>query len=579
MAAKKKKRVTRLPTYKDYAHVRAGLNYARAIVAKKIPAGKFTRLACERQINDLRRSISDPDYPFVFDPKAAERPCKFVELLPHVKGKWARRKELIVLGPWQQFLITVLFGWIRKSDGTRRFREAYICVPRKNAKSTTVAGIGLYLFVADRESGSEVYSGASTEKQAFEVFGPARKMTLKTPDLIEAFDIDVRVKNMNVPDDGSKFEVVIGQPGDGASPHAALIDEYHEHRTPEMFDTMLTGQGAREQPLIIVITTAGNDIFGPCYEKQQEIENILSGSYEDDEKFGLIYHVDPEDDWTTEHALTKANPNIDVSVSKDFLLSRQREAVAQANQQNRFKTKHLNVWVSAKEAYFNQEKFIRLGELDFADKYNLLEMPAIAGLDLASKRDFTAFVRIHYQDIKGKTHYYLAPTFYLPEERVFEDTTGRFQGWAERGYIQVTDGNETDYTRITENIRADFRAYQIAETAFDPWNASHLAQRLSDEGGEMVEIRQSPLNMGQPMDEFNSAIESGRVHHDGNPVMAWMIGNVINARPAAKMPYPGKERAENKIDGPVAVMIGLRRIIDGIETVSSAYESRGVVVV
>ncbi|EIV6944794.1 TPA: hypothetical protein N6Y29_001238 [Escherichia coli] len=184
----------------------------------------------------------------------------------------------ITLEPWQLFVICCAFGWVNKGSRLRRFREVYTEIPRKNGKSAISAGVALYCFACDNEFGAEVYSGATTEKQAWEVFRPARLMCKRTPMLTEAFGIEVNASNMNRPEDGARFEPLIGNPGDGSSPHCAVVDEYHEHATDALYTTMLTGMGARRQPLMWAITTAGYNIEGPCYDKRREVIEMLNGS-------------------------------------------------------------------------------------------------------------------------------------------------------------------------------------------------------------------------------------------------------------------------------------------------------------
>lgn len=213
--------------------------------------------------------------------------------------------------------------------------------------------MALYGFTCDGEFGAEVYSGATTEKQAQEVFRPARLMCKRTPMLMEAFGIEANASNLNRPEDGARFEPLIGNPGDGSSPSLAVVDEYHEHQTDALYTTMLTGMGARRQPLMWAITTAGYNIEGPCYDKRREVVEMLSGTVPNDELFGIIYTIDEGDDWTKPEALVKANPNMGVSVYKDFLLSQQQRAINNARHAGTFKTKHLNIWVAARDAFYN----------------------------------------------------------------------------------------------------------------------------------------------------------------------------------------------------------------------------------
>jgi phage terminase large subunit-like protein len=337
-------------------HVDQANKYAKLVVAGKIPASKWVRLACKRHLDDLQRS-KQRNFQYRFDPAKAERPCRFVEALPHTKGKWASAGETITLGPWQCFIICVLFGWLVKSTGKYRFREAYIKVPRKNGKSILGSSIGLFKFAADGEFGAEVYSGATTEKQAWEVFRPARLMVERTQALQKAFGITVNAKSLTILSNGSKFEPLIGKPGDGASPSCAIVDEYHEHPDDTLYDTMKTGMGARENPLLLVITTAGSDRSGPCYSLEKDVEKVLEGTLQNDRLFGIMYGIDQKDDWKSEAALIKANPNYGVSVFSDFLLDAQRDAINNARKQNVFKTKHLDEWVNAGIPGFNMAKW------------------------------------------------------------------------------------------------------------------------------------------------------------------------------------------------------------------------------
>lgn len=404
---------------KSYPNVNAANQYARDVVRGKIVACQFVIQACQRHLDDLMAEKSK-SFRYRFDKDLAERAAKFIQLLPHTKGEWAFKRMPITLEPWQLFVICCAFGWVNKGTRLRRFREVYTEIPRKNGKSAISAGVALYCFACDNEFGAEVYSGATTEKQAWEVFRPARLMCKRTPMLTEAFGIEVNASNMNRPEDGARFEPLIGNPGDGSSPHCAVVDEYHEHATDALYTTMLTGMGARRQPLMWAITTAGYNIEGPCYDKRREVIEMLNGSVPNDELFGIIYTVDEGDDWTDPQVLEKANPNIGVSVYREFLLSQQQRAKNNARLANVFKTKHLNIWVSARSAYFNLVSW-----QSCEDKSLTLEQfegqPCILAFDLARKLDMNSMARLYTREIDGKTHYYsVAPRFWvvpLPRQR------------------------------------------------------------------------------------------------------------------------------------------------------------------
>ncbi len=518
---------------KSYPNVNAANQYARDVVRGKIVACQFVIQACQRHLDDLMAEKSK-SFRYRFDKDLAERAAKFIQLLPHTKGEWAFKRMPITLEPWQLFVICCAFGWVNKGTRLRRFREVYTEIPRKNGKSAISAGVALYCFACDNEFGAEVYSGATTEKQAWEVFRPARLMCKRTPMLTEAFGIEVNASNMNRPEDGARFEPLIGNPGDGSSPHCAVVDEYHEHATDALYTTMLTGMGARRQPLMWAITTAGYNIEGPCYDKRREVIEMLNGSVPNDELFGIIYTVDEGDDWTDPQVLEKANPNIGVSVYREFLLSQQQRAKNNARLANVFKTKHLNIWVSARSAYFNLVSW-----QSCEDKSLTLEQfegqPCILAFDLARKLDMNSMARLYTREIDGKTHYYsVAPRFWVPYDTVYsveknEDrrTAERFQKWVEMGVLTVTDGAEVDYRYILEEAKAANKISPVSESPIDPFGATGLSHDLADEDLNPVTIIQNYTNMSDPMKELEAAIESGRFHHDGNPIMTWCIGNVV----------------------------------------------------
>ncbi|WP_028471297.1 terminase large subunit [Neptunomonas japonica] len=548
----------------SYPNVNAANKYARDVVAGRILVCRYIQLACKRHLDDLKES-EKRSYKYKFDKAAGERACRFVQKLPHTKGKWARSRLSIKLEPWQLFQFACVFGWKIKKSGFRRFREAYSEIPRKNGKSVVGAGSGIYMFAADGEAGAEVYSGATTEKQAWEVFRPARLMCTRTPDLVERFSIEVNAKNMNIASDDSRFEPLIGDPGDGSSPHFAIVDEYHEHTDDKLYETMITGMGAREQPLIWAITTAGTDIAGPCYEHRRRVIEMLEGITLDDELFGVIYTVDKEDDWTSEAALRKANPNMGISVFAEYLLARQEKAIKNPRMANAFKTKHLNIWVSSKSAFFNMEEWAKCEDKTLTAEQFKGE-DSYLGADLARKLDMNSVPRVFVRDIDGKLHYYcIAPRFFVPYDTAFDTDNqrmaDRFQGWFNENLLILTDGAEIDYREILHECLGMRELAPIRAIGIDPAGATSLSHHLLDEGLEPVTITQNFTNMSDPMKELEAAIKTGRFHHDGNPIMTWCISNTVGAhvRGNDDIVRPVKEGNDNKIDGAVALIMAIGR--------------------
>lgn len=436
-------------------------------------------------------------------------------------------------------------------------------VPTHN--SLLAAGVGLYMLLADGEYGAEVYSGATSEKQAWEVFKPAKLMLLRAERLRERLGSEVWAKALVVPKNGSKFEPVIGNPGDGASPSCAIIDEYHEHQTPILYDTMETGMGAREQPLLMAITTAGSNVAGPCHEKHDEVCKVLEGTLENDELFGCIFGIDLEtDDWADPKSLIKANPNYGVSVDADFLLSQQRQAMQNPLQQNRFKTKHLNTWTSVLAGVMNMQQWALCGD-PMLDEAELAGTDCWIALDLASKSDLCAEQRVYRKEVHGKPHYYLFGSYWLPEEAIEDPgpNHAHYVKWVKTGLLTQTDGATVDFELITETVIEDCKRINPREVIFDPFNAVQMMQAVMAKNITAVEFIQTPQNFVVPLDELVTAVKDGRFHHDGNELTAWCMSNMV-ARPAKKgLISPIKAKPHQKIDGAIAAVMAVARASAG----------------
>ena len=532
--------------------------------AESVSSGDI--IQCQNVVNSCNRFLRDYDSQgsFYYDVAAAERVCNWIEKLPHVKGKWAGKAETLTLQPWQSFIVCNIFGFINRDTGKRRYRDAYAEIPRKNGKSFLAAAIGLYMFCADGEYGAEVYSGATTEKQAFEVFKPARMMALKEPELKDHYSISVQIKNLAIINDGSKFEPLIGSPGDGSSPSCAIVDEYHEHSSSDLVDTMATGMGAREQPLLLTITTAGTDFGGPCREKREDVIKVLDGTFEDDTQFGIIFGIDEGDEWDTEAALEKANPNIGVSVGREYLLAELAKAKRSATKQNAYKTKHLNQWVGAKVSWLNMLE-LQLCKQPGLSIDDFKGKPCYLGVDLATKRD-VACVAFLFPEGNKVTAFV---NHYLPYSAVYEEAKNhRYKGWGDTGLLNITDGNVTDIDSIEEDIRQACKTYDVKEIAYDPWQCSQMANHLISERLPLIELRPLVGNFSEPMKELESYIAQRRFEFNGDPVLSWMFGNVIAKTDKKDNIFPDKQKTENKIDGVVAVVMAFNRIISEQRTES-----------
>lgn len=550
------------------------LGYARSVVAGDIPACKWTRLACQRHLTDLEHAESVDDYPFYFDDDAANHVCTFLEVLPHVKGTWQTRT--ITLEDWQCFILCCVFGWLRKADSLRRFRTVYICVPRKNAKSTMSAGVGLYMLGADGEQGAECYSAATTGDQARAVFDVAKGMVRKEPRLTTRFGIEAGENAIYVRRDLASFRPLNaeGSTLDGLNPHFAGVDELHAHKRRDVWDVLETATGSRSQPLLWAITTAGVNRAGICYEQDGYVRKLLEGLAANDTYFGIIYSIDDEDmdSWMRPEAWAKANPNLGVSVSIDDLQAKCAKALQMPSAQSTFLTKHLNVWTNADHQWMEMLAWDRCGNPQLSeDDFNDAE--CVIGLDLASKVDIAASMKC----FERNGHYYLFGRYYLPEAAVENGTNSQYEGWARRNLLTVTAGNVIDFEMIKIDLRADAIKHRVREVPFDPWQATQLAGEMLAQNMPMVEYRQTVQNMSEPMKQLEALVLSGKLHHNGDPILTWMVSNVVCHTDAKDNIYPRKERPENKIDGVIAALMAIGRML-ATQPKASIYDIRGVMV-
>jgi phage terminase large subunit-like protein len=552
--------------------------YAEAVVEGDIAACRWVRLACRRQLNDLAR-FKGKGSPYRFNPKLEDRAgkpyapadnlCAFIEQLPHVKGPLAG--EPIHLEPWQVFILATVFGWV-KPDGKRRFRRAYIEVPRGNAKSTLSSAVGLYMLAADNEGGAEVYSLATTRDQARIVFGDAQTMARGSPGFRARFGVAVGAHNINVLATGSKFEALSaeGSTLDGLNIHFGCVDELHAHKTRTVYDVVETGTGKRDNSLLWVITTAGSNRAGICYEVRTFVTRLLEGVFEDDSQFGIIYGLDEDDDWALEAALAKANPNWGISVRPEVLLPLQAKAMQLPSAVNNFKTKHLNEWVNADTAWMDMRAWERCGQAAL-DVDTFAGQPCWIGLDLASKTDVAALVLVFvHPEIDGG--YAVFGKYFLPEETVLASSNSQYAGWMRAGRITVTPGNVTDFGWIEAELLDLASRFSIEAVAFDPFQATQLSTRMLAEGLPMIEVRPTVLNFSEPMKTLEALVLQGKLAHDGDPVLTWMASNVVAHLDAKDNIYPRKERPENKIDGIVALIMALARALLRPSAESSIYD-------
>lgn len=555
--------------------------YIRAVKTGKRVAGKLEQLAVARYERDLKRRSETG---FTFDRAAALRACEFFPLLKHYKGRWAGKP--IELEGWQLFILWNVFGW-KRADGTRRFRTVYQEVARKQGKTTVSAGVGLYLAFFDGEPGADVYAAATKRDQARICHGDAVRMVQASPGL----GIQRRRDNLHVLETASKFEPLGADADtmDGLNVHAAIVDEFHAHRTREVLDRLETGVGARTQPLIWIITTAGDDQQSPCFIERERARLVLEDVNQDDTLFAIIFSPEPGDDWTDPRTWSKGNPNLGVSVTVENLTEECRSAQQSPAKQNAFRRFRLNEWTRTTTRFLDLAKWdacsgIELGAAPQDWLAGRDGMLCYGGLDLSSKTDLTALALV-FPPEESDGFYEVGMRFWVPEEGIYERAKKDgvpYDRWADEGWIVATPGPVIDYEFILAELEELSKRFRIHEVAYDRWGAQSITPQLEDLGLTMVEFGQGYRSMSDPTKELERLVLSGKLRHGGHPVLRWNADCLeIQTDPAGniKPVKPDVRKNSKRIDGAVALIMGLARAMllgAAPPDERSVYEERGL---
>ena len=562
--------------------------YARDAASGHIVCSRWVKLAAKRHLADLREAGKRGLY---FDPAAAQHAIDFFGFLRHSKGEWAGQP--FVLEPWQQFIVWVLFGWKRASDRMRRFRTAYVEIARKNGKSTLAAGIGLYLFFADGESGAEVYCAATKKDQALIVFSEAERMRKASPALAKRI-VSYR-NNMHVTATNSKFEPLGADEDtlDGLNISGAIVDEYHAIKKRLLVDVLETATGARRQSLVFKVTTAGYDRESVCFTDHEYAQKVLEGLNQDDTLFIFIAALDEGDDPFDERKWLKANPSLNLSVKIDDLRRKANKAKQDPSSLNSFLRLHLNVWTNQETAAIKMDDWnacvgFSLQGTDSRALRKEMEVK-LAGercyiaCDLSSTEDITAEVKLFPPGAVSDKYIALAD-FWVPEdniERKIKEFRAPYDVWSREGFLQATPGNVVDYDPIRAQILQDTERYDVREIAFDPWNATQFSNDLQKAGIAAERLVKFPQTIGMFAEPTKRLIEelilARKLAHLGNPVLRWMASNLVVWQDGNGSKRPTKKSARGKIDGVVALIMALGRAIASPDDSGSAYTAeRGV---
>ena len=529
--------------------------YAQDVAGGRIVAGKYHRLACERHIRDrARAAANDPEFPYRFVPALADRFYRFAGTLRHYKGEWAGRP--IVLEPFQLFQLGSVFAWVHVDTGLRRFRVAYNELPRKNGKSLIAAIVALYVTFFDGEAGAEGYCIATKREQARIVFNDCKKLVAANRALrarITAF-----TANLHREATASKLEPLGADRDstDGLNPHIVTIDEAHAMKTRGLIDVMETAVGARQQPLINWITTAGADPMSPCGDQHDYVCKVLEQARADDSVFGFIAHADEHDDPWHVDTWRKANPNFGVSVKRDDLENLARKAQYMPAAANAFRQKRLNIWVTAFAPWLSMEGWQR-GQSDWALEDMAGEVCWL-GVDLSSKIDLTAIALVFPPNDERRSWRVAARC--LTPEATLDDRAHRdrapYRQWLEAGYLHACAGNRIDQDAVRLMVQDACDRFDVQQIGIDPYNAGNLVNLLEQEDGlAVVEIPQSMLQMSGPAKEFEADVLDGLIDAAHNPLLAWCVSNVVVQRDGKDNIYPVKKRSRGRIDPVVALLL------------------------
>lgn len=581
---------------RDYVSIARA--YEDGVIDGSILACKWVRLACARNRRDRERSAAG-ELAYVFDDAAAVRRCFLSEQFPHTKGPLAFVKgqdddgrnawNTITLEPWQVWLQSTVFGWKRRGANLRRFKVVLILVPRKNAKSTLGAvNINLAL-TDDGESGAEVYSAATTRDQAKVSAEIAWEMARRTPAFREHFGIRIGAKTtrtLEVSETASKFSPLSADAHslDGLNVSFALIDELHAHKTRAVWDVLDTATGARAQPMLYAITTAGADVHGICYEKLEYLHKVLEGHLEDEEFFGVNYTIDDGDQWDDERVWGKANPNLGVSVSLDDLRRKARAAKQSPEARNNFLTKHGNVWVTAEDPCLSVEGWKAGQSKGWRPALEVPELrhePCWVGIDLAKKVDLCALT-FAFPPTVGRPRWRWLQQIWTPKatlrERALRDKVP-YEKWVEQGWLLPYEGTSVDTRVVLDAILAAREFYDLQIIGYDPWHSDTIVDSLKKDHGfsdeRVLPVAQTYAGMSAACLYVQARTLAGEIDAGGCPVTAQAVAVAVANVDGKENLMFAKGKCRGRIDplisGTIAVAHWLRYTP---KTFVSVYESR-----
>jgi len=512
---------------------------------------------------------------YTYDKKKADKAVAFIEkFLTHTKGELGG-KPFILEEFQKEEIIRPLFGWVDES-GYRKYRTCYIEIPRKNGKSNLCAAIVLYQLFCSGEIGQEIISAAADRSQASIVFSIAKQMVLQNPELNKR--AKVFRNSITIESTGSFYKAISSESNTahGMNISTLIFDELHTQKSNDLWEVCTTATGARRQPLIMAITTAGYDKKSLCFQMSEYATKVRDGIIKDDTFLPILYRADIEDDWKKEEIWKKANPAYGTIIKKDYFKQQFKKAELTPSFQNTFKRLHLNIWTGSESLWIDDVDYMACN-ISPIDEKRLAKRDCFAGLDLASTRDISALVLIFPDD---EDNFDILPYFFIPEAKVKSEGLGDgvdYQTWVDQGYIIETEGNVQDYNYIESKYKELAEKFNIVSCSFDRWNSSQIVVNLINDGAKMNPIGMGFVSLSAPTKLLEKLILNKQMNHGGNPVLRWMFNNVhITEDPAGNI-KPNKAKSSEKIDGVVALICALAEYLNNVEGGNqSVYEGRGL---
>ena len=511
----------------------------------------LVKLSVNRHLNDLKKK----NYKYYFDRDEADKVIRFIKLLKHTSGSFMGKN--FDLQPYQAFITSCLYGWKNKETGKRRFQKAYIETPRKSGKSEYAAALEIYSGYYDSEGAAQVYTVATKSDQADHVYRAVTSMCTSLKKDSKAFAQRCKIMQYVVKDIKTnsfiKKLTSDSKTEDGANPHMAVIDEYHAHVDDSMLKVIETGVASREQPLILIITTAGFNKYSACYSFRKIVVDTLEGKLENESLFGIIWTLDEKDDWNDSKTWVKVNPNYGNTPKHEVFEGLYLRAVQEGGTSIvEFKTKNLNIWVDSAKVWINDKDWMLCEK--HIDESELINETCIIGMDLSSKVDLTA-VTYYFPKLK-----YIKTDYYAPESKI--NGVSRIDGvdyreWEHNGLIKITNGNVIDYEFIVKDVLYNCEKYEVQLIAYDPYNSDLIIPKFEELEIKCGAIRQGYLSISPPTKRLEVEVLKKNIFHDGNQITRWMMGNIEITNDAHGNIKIDKGKSSNKVDGPVSIVTAL----------------------